>query len=28
MIKRLIVDVEQVKKGKEFIDWELLQITK
>jgi Holliday junction resolvase RusA-like endonuclease len=26
MIKRLIVDVEQVKKGKEFIDWELSAI--
>jgi Holliday junction resolvase RusA-like endonuclease len=28
MIKRCVIDVEQVKKGKEFIDWELLQITK
>jgi Holliday junction resolvase RusA-like endonuclease len=27
MIKRCVIDVEHVKKGKEFIDWELLQIT-
>ena len=27
MIKRCIIDVEQVKKGDEFIEWELKQLT-
>lgn len=27
MIKRCVIEVEHVKKGKEFIDWEIEQLT-